>query len=432
MTSRTIPDVKIRSVTYHRWLIFAVLAATNILVFFYRSATGVMRAELTADFALSVTAFSVLSTMYFYPYAIMQLPTGILVDTWGERKTIAVGCLVTTLGGVIFAAAPNFEIACLGRAIIGVGVSGPVICLQKNAAHWFRPGEQGFISGVGGMAGSLGHMMAQAPLAMMLVFFSWRSTFLALAGVSLLLAFIGYRIIRNSPEDMGFAPMGGQGAAHAGEKLGVFASLKSVFGNRLSWAPFMVNLVSLGAYNAFGGTWAIPYIKDVYGYDTVGASAVAMWIVVGMAVGSVGIGLLSDKLGRRKPVLIAFTLLGAACWSALTFASEPLRQLGGLSPVLFLLGLSMSSMYLIFTIVREVNHQRCAGIAVGASNMLCLLISAFFTTAIGRIIDAQAGARTSAALYQNAFVFLVILYCVGILCAMLVKETHCENIYTRK
>jgi MFS family permease len=87
----------------YRWLIFGILALHFLLVYFHRVSTAVVAQDLVKDFHISGTALGILSSSYFYTYAIMQLPIGFLADSWGPRKALLDFLnLFPFFGGIVF------------------------------------------------------------------------------------------------------------------------------------------------------------------------------------------------------------------------------------------------------------------------------------------------------------------------------------------
>ena len=106
-----------------RYQVFAVICLSYILVYFHRLCPAVLALDMQESFQASGTLLGVLGSAYFYPYAAMQLPVGLLVDSWGPRRTVATFFLLAAAGSVLMGLAPNLGIAVLGRLLVGVGVS---------------------------------------------------------------------------------------------------------------------------------------------------------------------------------------------------------------------------------------------------------------------------------------------------------------------
>ena len=105
------------------WFIWGLGALFYLIGFFQRVAPAVMTAELMREFQISAAGLGNLSGYYFYSYVAMQIPTGIIVDTWGPRRLLSLGALVAGVGTLLFAVSPNLAWAGIGRLLIGGSVA---------------------------------------------------------------------------------------------------------------------------------------------------------------------------------------------------------------------------------------------------------------------------------------------------------------------
>ncbi len=97
------------------WFMWSLGALFFCYGFFQRVVPSVMISDLMRDFGVGAAILGNLSAFYFYAYAAMQLPVGVLVDNWGPRRTLAGGALVCGIGTLVFAAAFALGPAYLGR-----------------------------------------------------------------------------------------------------------------------------------------------------------------------------------------------------------------------------------------------------------------------------------------------------------------------------
>ena len=93
-----------------RWVIWASLVLVYIIGHFHRVAPAVIAEDLMRAFQTSGVLLGVLASTYFYTYAFMQIPAGMLADTLGPRKTVTLGTIVMGLGALLFGLAPSMII----------------------------------------------------------------------------------------------------------------------------------------------------------------------------------------------------------------------------------------------------------------------------------------------------------------------------------
>ena len=322
-----------KTVNQRAWVMFLLISLASFFVQFHRTSSGVIRNDLAEAFEMSATSFSLFSSMYFYPYVLMQIPVGILADRWGVRKTVSLSTLIAAMGTMIFAFAPTFSVACLGRAIVGIGVSTPVVCSPKLLSSWFRQSQVVTVSGIGNLVGNFGGLAAQAPLALLVAALTWRVSFLVLGIVTLIIAAVIFLFLKDSPESMGLPSMANLDNRPASPKNqenrnSIWQILKNVFANRYCWPLFLIMPSLMGAYTVFSGTWGVPYLQDVFGYSNIEASTLTSYMAIGMSVGSFGISFLSDQLRSRKKPLVFIAGMTFLLWLFLAFSNGLLSILG--------------------------------------------------------------------------------------------------------
>ncbi len=136
-----------------------------MLSFFHRTAPAAIAGELTRAFAINSAVLGTLAATYFYVYTLLQIPVGVLADTLGPRRIVSAGSVVAGAGSLLFALAPSWEVAAVGRTLVGVGVSVAFIALLKVSAVWFPANRFATLNGFTLFAGNLGAVIAGAPLA---------------------------------------------------------------------------------------------------------------------------------------------------------------------------------------------------------------------------------------------------------------------------
>jgi sugar phosphate permease len=189
------------------------------------------------------------------------------------------------------------------------------IALLKLNAAWFHDRQFATLSGLTLLLGNVGAVLSAAPLAWLVRLISWRTVFVAAGALSALLGVMAWWRVRDSPKQAGFPSMREMDGkeAHAPHEGHWREGLKSVLGNRLTWPGFWVGLGAAGSFFTFGGLWAVPYLRDVHGMTTETAALHTTAFLTAFAFGSLAIGSLSDRLGRRRPVMIGALALFALC-----------------------------------------------------------------------------------------------------------------------
>lgn len=411
-----------------RWMALAIVALAYILSFFQRFAPAGIAQDLAAAFQTSAASLGVLAATYFYIYTVMQIPTGILADTLGPRRILALGGLVGGVGSLLFGLAPTLEIALVGRTLVGLGVSVTFIAMLKLVAVWFDENRFATIVGICMLVGNLGSVLAGAPLSALAQATGWRGVFIGVGVVSLVLGVLCWLLVRDAPT------ASGEAVRPRFDRTAVLSSLLAVIRNRATWPAALVNTGMSGSFFTFAGLWATPYLMQVHAMErAVAASHLSLWFG-GFAVGCLFIGSLSDRLGRRKPVMIAVSHLYVAIWLVLlSCVTLPLA----LSYALFaLLGLSTAGFSLTWACAKEVNPPLLSGMSTSVANMGGFLCAAIMQPVVGWIMDlgwqgeTLAGARVyDVATWQHGVLAVTLCAALGAAASWRIRETGCRNIW---
>jgi len=405
-----------------------LVVSAYVISFFHRVAPATIAGDLQLAFHASAAALGGLAATYFYVYTIMQIPTGVLVDTLGPRRILTLGGLVAGVGAILFGYADTLSAAVVGRTLVGLGVSVTFIAMLKLHAAWFHDRHFGTIVGFAILLGNIGAVLATAPLAELLRFVSWREVFVLIGALSIVLAVLSWVFVRDDPVLAGLPSlreMEGQ-AAHPPHVGHWFSGLLTIVKNRASWSGFWVTFGYAGSFFAFAGLWAVPYLQDVHGMSRAIATQHTSLLLAGFAVGAMSVGTLSDRIGRRRPVLIGAGLIYCLCWVPLVLG---LPLAGGASYVLFsLMGLGASSFTLSWACVKEVNPHALSGMATSVANTGAFLGTGILQPLVGWAID-RARLAHAADLYQNGMWIFLACVVIGLLGSLRVRETYCRYIH---
>ena len=186
-----------------RWLILGTMVVVGLINLLQRVAPTVVADRVMAEFSLTAIAFGSLAAVYFYTYAAMQIPAGMMVDTLGPRRTITLGCLTAGVGSIVFGLAPSLLVAYIGRFLVTIGVSVMWLCVLKVLIEWFRSREFATMSGLVGGFVQVGALLGTTPLAVLVVHTGWRMSFELVGYFSLAMAAMCWLIVKNRPTDVG-------------------------------------------------------------------------------------------------------------------------------------------------------------------------------------------------------------------------------------
>ena len=417
-----------------RWPIFIVLAGAYLLVYFHRLSMSVVADDLARDFQTTASVIGLLGSLYFYSYAAMQIPAGLLSDSWGPRKTVSLFLLVATAGSIIFGLSPNIGVAFIGRAMVGLGVSMVFIPTMKILSQWFRAREFAFMTGILNAVGGCGALVATWVLALAGERIGWRLSFEFIGFITFLIVILSWIIVRDRPEEKGWPSLaeidGLEEASPQVEEIPLWRGVRRVVTEKYFWPVAVWFFFDCGLFFGFGGLWAGPYLTHVYGLTKNEAGAVLSMIAWGMIFGSPILGLLSDRIFKsRKKIIRAATFVLAIDMAVLLIFPDGLPR-----PVLYLvflvLSVCASSIVVIsFTTTKELFPVEIAGTSTGMVNIFPFLGGAVFMPLLGRILDGYPKSVDGAYPLEAYQVLLSVLFVsslVALACTFLMKETYSE------
>jgi MFS family permease len=403
--------------------------------FYQRVSPAVMTSELMSSFGIGAKDLGNLSAFYFYTYVAMQIPTGVLVDSWGARKLLIAGSISAAAGTFLFAATGNFALACLGRAIIGGATAVGWVVLLKLATHWFPAQRFAMLSGLGLFFGNIGALAAQVPLRLMIEQYGWRSVVLGSAGIVLAVSVLAWAVVRNDPSARGFrsyAPAALQRKESANFAT-VLRGFRRVFAYRNTWLIFFAQGGLVGSIMSFTGLWGTPFLKARFALPPASAAAVCSVMIVCWAVASPICGALSDRIGRRKPIYMAGCLVATIGWIVLIYAT--VLPLAAFVAVAALTSLASGAVVLGFAYGKESVPIQFLGTISGTVNIGNMIGPMLLQPGIGRILDQKWSGQLANGLrvygvdaFQAAFMLMVAWLVLACILISLTRETYCKPI----
>jgi MFS family permease len=416
------------------WFIWGLGALFYLVGFFHRVAPAVMTTELMREFKISAAALGNLSGYYFYSYVAMQIPTGIMADTWGPRRLLCAGALVAGGGTLLFGLAPDLAWASIGRLLIGGSVAVAFVGMLKLSNCWFPRRYYALVSGMALFVGIIGAVFAGSPLRLLINMYGWRNVIGASALVTFGICIAIWIFIRDYPHQKGYAE---HCAYHpGGSRLtgrGVIKGILNVFRYRNTVLLFAIPGAIVGSVLTFSGLWGVPYLTTHYHLSASEAAVVTSSVLVAWALGGPLFGWFSDRWGYRKPLYLAgcaLTLLGWA--TALYIENLPMSIR---IAALLLAGFSSGCMIISFAFAKESVPGNLAGTISGVINMGVMMGPMLLQPAVGWMLDLKWQGQTRAGVriyelsaYQAGFSMMLAWIALALLLLVFTRETRCKQI----
>ena len=417
-----------------KWLVFIVLTLAYFFVYFHRLSLSIVANDLIADFKTTASVMGLLGSIYFYCYAFMQFPAGLLSDSLGPRKSVTFFLIIASAGSIIFGFAPTIKIAFLGRVMVGLGVSMVFIPTMKILSRWFHPHEFAFMTGILNAVGGMGVLAATWLLALMTLHFGWRISFELIGCCTFIIVVLVWFVVRDRPEDKGWPSIEeldkikGDKVTPPTKQIPLMVGARRVISEKYFWPVAIWFFFDCGVFFAFGGLWGGPYLMHVYGMSRAQAGTVLSMIAWGMIIGSPPLGFLSDKVmkSRKKP----FILCNLVLVIELVFLSIYPAGLPHITLYIlfFIFSICSSSVVIFgFTIIKELFPMEIAGTSTGMVNLFPFLGGAVFMPLLGRVLDAYPKSDTggySLEAYSMLIYILLGASVLSLICTFLTKETY--------
>ncbi|OGP51152.1 MAG: hypothetical protein A2Y79_03430 [Deltaproteobacteria bacterium RBG_13_43_22] len=410
----------------YRWLMLGIMGLIYFLACLHRISPTVIAKDLVNEFGADATALGLMASAYFYLYAAVQPPVGLLSDTIGPRRVVTIFTLISCLGCLVFGLAPNMLIAGVGRGLIGIGVGGIFVPGLKIFSGWYRQKEFAGITGIFLSLGNLGNLSASLPLTYLVLLVGWRLSFIGIGGASILLGVLAWIILRDKPEDKGWppivetTPLPSTPATHIPDGVSPGKRFGIIFKNSGFWVITLSYFFTGGPGLTFQGLWSVPYLIDIYGYTRLQAGGLLMIMPIGFIIGSPLIGFLADRLKTgRKGILLITVFPSLACWSVFFLAGGKPNP-SFIIPLFFIMGFfGGGSLSLYMTILKEFFPPWLTGTAVGLMNPAAFLATALFQPFTGYLMDAvgRIGPAYPLKAYQQVFTvfFITMLIAYGLI-----------------
>ena len=390
--------------------------------YFLRVAPGVMAPDLMRDFGVTAATLGNLAAIYFYAYAVMQVPAGMMLDRFGPRRVLTAAIVLCALGTVLFATAGGTGWAYAGRLLVGAAAGFSLVGAFKLAATWFPPHRFALAAGVASALGTSGGIMGQAPMAALVHAAGWRGALIGTAVAGGVLAATFWLVVR---DDVKPPPRPAPRRSSGPADLRRAAATPQVWWVALASALLTANLV------AFAGLWGVPYMIEAYGLERPAAAAAVSLVLVGFGGATPLIGWWSDAIGRRKTPMLVGGTTALLAMAALVYA--PGLPLAAAYVLCLASGAGMSASFLAMAAGREHGPPDATGTVIGIINTANMFTGAVFQPVVGWLLDVawdgrlEAGAPAySVAAYQGAFVPLVASLALAVCAMTMVRETHCR------
>lgn len=418
--------------TIHTKLAWIVILTAS-LFFFYEfvqlNLFNAIAVDLMQEFQLNAVQLGKLSSMYFYANALLLFPAGMLLDRFSPKKLIIFALTLCVIGTFIFGTATQYSVAALGRFLVGCGSAFCLISCIRIASRWFPPRKMAFVTGIVVTIAMLGGLVAQTPFALLSHAIGWRNAVLIDVGLGILFIAAVALLVQDRPPDSREAAETEKASL---QSIGFWPSIRMVLTNPYIWLCGTYTLLMNLPVFLLGALWGINYLVQVHHISTVQASYATTIFFLGVIFGCPAFGWFSDRSGRRVLPMIVGAILSLIVILALIFIPD--LSFATVILLFFLIGFTTSSQVLSYPTIAELNPIALTGSAVSLGSVLIISSGAVFQPFFGWLMSLHWDGTMvdnapvySAHDFFNAMLIMPVAFVVGLIVALLIKETFCKS-----
>lgn len=352
------------------------------LFYFYENLLQVSPAVMTHDlmqfFSIDETKLSILASCYFYAYAFIQIPAGILIDNYKIKYVLLCAVFFCVVGCFLFLMSSTVYEASFGRFFIGLGSGFAAISAMKLATSWFSAKKFPFLVGLMVTLGMSGSIVGEGPLAVVVEKFGWQQSmlYLGLAGVALFILIA--LVVKENPFTLSKVKKTSQ--------QGIFTGVKEIIVCKNSWALAIYAGLMFAPTVILGGLWGVPFLMEFYKIQKTVAASIVSLLFLGWVIGSPCTGFLATYYDRKKVML--YGTIGTFL-TIMLILYHKFDSLGSLSVCVFLFGFLSSCFLPAFSVIKDLHKPQNSGVVLGFMNTANTLGGALGLSFIGLLFKVN-------------------------------------------
>lgn len=413
------------------WVICTIGMLFYCYNYFLRVSPSVMQQDLMQGLHINAYQFGSLAAFYYYAYTPMQIPVGMLYDRFGTRVVQFLACSIATLGVGLFISADTYYSAAAGRFLIGLGTAFAYIGVLKLASVWLPSNRFAMIAGLTTAFGMMSAIFSDKYLTQFVIAVGYKNALHIAFVIGISLSIIILTFSRSRPKiqlphqtSNKHNPMTFKQLLHA---------LKLVLTNPQMWLIGLIGCLFYLPASVFLDLWGIPYLKTVYQLTPEQAEFAVRWVFIGWIISGPTIGIISEKIKRRRTPLLISAFMSALLLSMIFYL--PGIPLLALYAIFFLIGIFCGAHPLCFALGKENCPIEISGTAVAVTNTLIMLGGMIFQPMVGKLLDNHAVNVVmqngiplyTASDYTYALSVIPLGLGISILLTLLLKETYCKT-----
>lgn len=396
-----------------------VAAAWFLTAIFYfyqysmRSAPAVMVPELSTAFGLSAVGVASLVGLFYYAYAPFSLVAGVALDQLGPRKVVPLGAASVAIGAILFSTADP-TLGSIGRFMQGAGGVFALIGAVYLVTTFMPVSRAATLIGVTQMFGMAGGSAGQFVVGPLIGSgLPWDRFWFVMGIIGIPIAILLFFLIprqESKPRDSSNVGLG-----PALKAMGtVFINPQSILCGLIAGLIFVPTTI-------FDMVWGVRFLQEGHGIPYEIAVLRSAAVPFGWIIGCPLLGWMTDRIGRRKPVIIGAATVLLATLAVILYGPPGLFPPYSLA---LIAGVASGAAMIPYTVIKEANRPEHSGTATGVINFINFSLTALFGPIFaGWLTEASAGGERELAHYQLTFQPLLYGVALAILLTLLLRET---------
>lgn len=365
----------------YRWAVLAAFMLINVTIQVLWICFAPVGGQAAEFYGVSELRVGLLAMVFMIVFIPLSIPASWAIDTIGFRKAVGFGAVLLAvfalLRGLYSSSFPMVLVM-----TIGIAAAQPFLlnAFTKVAAVWFAYEERATAVGLATVASFLGIIIGEV-LTPFLVDLYGLGGMQMIYGVAAAASSVLFLVVaREKPP----TPAGLPGQE---ERALVLDGLKGIVREKGFYYIAIAFLVAGGIFNGLS-TW-VEGIARPKGLSPAQAGNLAGLMLVGAIVGAVVLPLVSDRMRRRKPVLLFGLAMAVPSLAVLTFAtSYPVLLAAFFAVGLFMIGIAP----VMYQYGAEITHPAPEGTSNGLF-VLAMQVSVVFIYGMGWL-DGRLGSFT--------------------------------------
>ncbi len=393
----------------YRWVILAIYMYVAALTQLYWLNFASITTYMEDHFSIPASDVMWLSLVFALVQVPLTLPAGMLIDRKGFKFGFCAGAVITGIFPLLRLINPgSYTMLLISQVCISIGQPFVLNCLTKLAVTWFSPREEATAVGLGSLAVFAGMMLGLGATPWLVQLFGFDTMLIIYGILGIIGALLALIFVRSGPPTPARS-------AEIREEISMWDALKEILRIKDFVILGFIAFMGIGVFCALI-SWLEKILHDLHGIPMVYAGNISAVLMLGSMIGCVVVPVISDKIGKRKILLVLTTAVSMICTSILIFANGYEANMVNA----MVLGFCMiSARPIMYTMSAEFTGPRYAGLSIG----YLMLMGGGATLIITQVMELMSTATGS---FVASLVLLVALLLVSLILSVVIKDAHPE------